>query len=614
MKENKVKAFFDEVMLLKNQKMLFSLFLKQLRHSYVFYILLALMCIAQPVILSVLLCINQGMNSSIYLIIIPSILYMVFILYASYKLLSENRYNYIDTDLIAKSFTRNTILCCKISIIFFFVLISLLIDFAYAVIFCLASSNSSFILPIFISNILISPFLYLIFQAIVALISLYLKPIFFTVISSIILFFASVPSLFTRPLLGNSEANGTIVYQNENYEVAKLCSKDATYFGVKIVNNNWSYNDVVNRINDNYVANNFIPSEWTLSFYNSAFKLSGVDNMSGNNLNANDSILNYNLQPVDFNKVNNNIVVRGQDINPLQLDANELVDLVLKNIDQIASSANNINLKDKDMAKMLQTDLQNKVLWDETTLLNDKELSTIRDLTGINTEHNILFYVIKYSDELSYLFKPLETAMLKQYSQEMFDLFTFVCNSKQTNTNLFAGNNNVLGTGHPISYFYPTCAIVDKDKPITTKNANFIKNTLITFTSNTTSPSAPKDVVWQPYYLNSVGNYIAIDSLDKIDPIIRDKASWEKYVDLQSLKYSTTKELLTKLKQAFPDIYQFNLEKNAISEFAFDYYFSVEPATYLWFAPIFISVISLGSVPLFIALISLNKKSSYKDL
>ncbi len=598
-KNNKASQFLRDISI-KYRRNLYVLFIEQLKHSPVFYILLVLMLLSQPTILSTLLLIDHGMDYSIYLIVIPAICNMAFILYCSYKLLSENRFNYIDTNLISKSFTRNTIMWCKINIIFMFVLTCLAIGFAYSVIFCLATSHQSYILAIFLSNILISPFLYFIYGLFIALISIQLKPIFFTIISSLVLLLTSVPSIFTRPLLASQANKGYVTYNNANYSVAKLCSTKDSYYAIKIKNKDWSYKQLLQEINEASIGNIFIPSEWNIAFYNSVFMNNDITNLSGDHLNNVNSIMNFKLKPIKFTRANNELIVRGQDLNPLMLDTQEIINSILTNIDQIARSNNNVNLLDKNIAMNLHNTLKNNVLWNDETL-SQKELSTTRDLTGINTKYNILFYIIKYSEQFSYIFEPLRNEITKKYSQELFDLLSFLCNSKQSNANLFVGNDAV-GTKKPIIDFYPNNAIVSEDKPITWRDYEFIKSTLIRFRNN------------NAYYLDSSGTYIAIDSPAKIDPSVSDEASWEAYINQVSLKYNDTRKLIHKFGKTFPRIYGFTLQNNDISEFAYDYYFQVEKSTYLWITPILISCISIGSIPLVMLLVRNNNKSSYKDL
>ncbi|MDE6289586.1 MAG: hypothetical protein K2L64_02375, partial [Ureaplasma sp.] len=311
------------------------------------------------------------------------------------------------------------------------------------------------------------------------------------------------------------------------------------------------------------MINNFIPSEWLMSFYSSLFSNMDFDldfnNSMFNLLSIKAVDKNQSFKPSDYLSYYS---MRPNDINFSELSNDEYSKIIYENIEKII---NKYDLQtNQSLVNFIYQAITSKQNWNDIESINNSKtvIEFLRDATGINTEYNQLFYGIKYPELIESKIPNLFTFLSNNYNSGISKLFQFIFTDQISKNNLFYDDvslTNVLLTGQGISYFYPNIDIEVINESPSKSDLEFIKNNLLKFkteNNKVTLSYLKKDL---SYSLTS--NELA--KLTNLLPSVINYDTWVQYVD--SIKtYSELNNLLFQLFTIFNDIYELQLSDNTI--------------------------------------------------
>lgn len=517
--------------------------------------------------------INEMIIVNILLVIFLNITIVAIIIF---KIFNQNKYNYIDIKLIIKPYSKWILFLSRVFVILAIVMsFNLLITIFQIGMF--AKLDGNFYLFFLTSNIFITPWIMLLIVSLLILISNFAKLSIYPLLSLLIIFAFSLSSFVSRPLL-NSE-DKALKYSNKskrNFSKIINLNNKSTYIGV-----NNTKNELLTNVNDYNLVNNFLPSEWLLSYYYSFYldlNNNKVENPKPFAFN------NYKLSPIktpEF-KADQTIVIRPNDINFIELTSIEYVNLILENINKIDSKYSSFSFNDSIIVNNFLSRLEKNIIW--TDAFYNEDLELLKSLVGIDTEFNQMFYIIKYYWAVKKNISILLDQIQNKYNLETRNLFNFLWTSYSTKFNLFI-SNNILNTNNDVNYYYPDAYVVNQNKPITYLDSKFLKEDFIRFDESNNAK-----------YLNEFMKYSStniLPNLSNIDPSIIDKASWIRYIDNISLSYEETNNFINKISNLFSDIYKFKLNSNYFSTDSFSYIAKYVRTTNIKHYEIFIAILSL---------------------
>lgn len=448
-------------------------------------------------------------------------------------------------------------------------------------------------------SMFINIFISFLFLTIFSIISIKFRQITSITLSSLLCFLFFIPSFITRDIIKNN--NVSVSYSNNKISFSKIVDKTGNYYIANIIDSNLYDINPINYINNPNVINYLMPSEWTLSFYNKLFS---------KNINVNDSGTNseYSLVNAKFKEINSiekssinksSPILRGEDINPFSLDNYSYVEMILDNIEAIFENSNTIDINDNLEVQNLINNIKSNLSWNSSTM-SDKQLKTIRMLTGIDTRFNQMFYMIKYSYELNDKIHLFLDSLKSKYSNEFYTLMEFLITSEVTQYNIFS-SSNIMDTGLSINDLYPEMRIIDPSKPIIKKDYEFILNDLIRYVDNT------------PYYLNKFGKYETTNEFKNFMTSINinNYEEWKIYIQKISLQYEDVNNFINSLFNKASNIIDFKLSNNYVSLDNYSYVLKLIPSEFIWFSNIVIVLYVISSIPLIYLLFYFNKKNRY---
>lgn len=541
----------------------------QLINSFLYWILFALVLISQPLIIIVIYFVNLSniLSYSLLIILVPLILAFIFMVFQINVLFQDNKTNSIEYKLICSKYPKLKIAFSRIITIYLSLLPIILIQDLFLLIF-IGINMTKLLLTLFISNTFISSFIYLFLMLVLVLISLKLTKITFTIFSIIIGIVTLGASLITRsPIISSDESMFKYNTPTSNVNFVRLISKNDELL---MVNNKTSsistpVSNVLNEINNQTKINNFIPSEWLLSFYSTLFTELNFDLSYTNNswsllsVKAYDAIANDEISP---NNYMNYSAIRPTDNNFMLMGNEQYYEIIWNSIVSIIEK---YGLNNVLKSEIIYNFLNQNIYWNQfaNSLTDTARLVTnfLKDATGINTEYNQLFYVIKYKNLILSKCPNLFFEIKNRYNPTTANLFEFVLTSDISSNNLFNTNSNILNTEQKIDYFYPEVyGSVINSKP-SNVDLNFMKDKLFKFITN------ENNQIQLTYLMNNSSYSIAsnnnIGKLNNLLPNVINYETWTNYIDSIST-YNELNVLLEKLTLSFNDIYQYKLNTNSL--------------------------------------------------
>ncbi|MDE6472981.1 MAG: hypothetical protein K2K73_01040, partial [Ureaplasma sp.] len=315
----------------------------------------------------------QLVDYALLLFLAPNIIYSIFIIVINYLLIQVNKDNSIDDRLLCSEFSKYQIKLARFFLVWIF-LAGMIVISDFFLFYFVIRNQIMFGVATFISNTFITPFILLLISIIFTYLAIKLPKGGYVVLTILISFITFGLSLITRVFIPKPEID------TKNYY--KLVQKDSQYLVEK------TKTDI--NLNQSISTNTFVPSEWFYSFYSLVF---GINNKTSN---SDFSIRMNKLKLSNYDDVLNNdmpIMIREQDFNFLSLSTEEYVELICDNIEKIVHKYNlyqNTNLL-KQVIENISTN------FDWSYISNLKVINVLLDITGINTEYNQLFYLIKYN-------------------------------------------------------------------------------------------------------------------------------------------------------------------------------------------------------------------------
>ncbi|MGL5521796.1 MAG: hypothetical protein ACRDAW_00810 [Metamycoplasmataceae bacterium] len=546
------------------------------KNNIFFWILSVLLLVSQPLTMIILYYLNLNLvNYSFVFNISPLIIGLIWLLFLVNKLFLENKLNGIDVIMLSKPISKYQTLFYRIIIIFSFTFVIMFAQFILTSILVSAFQyDTNWISYVLVNNLFITPFIFSLVSAILILLAIIFKSLWFGLLSFLLILAIGAAPVIQR-IIGKNDINQTLTYNDKNYNsFSKLTiingEKNKTFLVDQInVESQINVNkDVMRTLNDNPFYNNLIPGEIILSLSSSLLNDLNLNNhqIEGNYSLLKNEFIDTQLANLDMK---NNILlsIRPNDISPFELNSVEYENLLLDNIKKIANdSINFINLKDEKLVNLLFGKIQNSLNW-STASLSQIELLTIKALLGINVEFSQLFYYFNNREILNQKTPNILKRIDLELNPSLGKLLSFLWENNNSKINVFD-----LKTFGDVSEFFPNAKIKSLTSPTNINDINFIKNDLIRFSGTAI------------HYLDNNKQYIptSLLALNKIDPTIVDKLTWDKVVDNYSVTLENTIKLFNLLNTNLNNnIFPVQFQDNEESLFKYSHFIEVKTTTYL---------------------------------
>ncbi|MGL4184119.1 MAG: hypothetical protein ACRCRP_03270 [Metamycoplasmataceae bacterium] len=602
-KNNNHKQFIDS----KKSFKIIIFYLAFIKNNIFFWIISSLLLLSQPITMMILFLINLDLlNYSFILNISPLIFLLIWLLFLVNKLFLENKLNGIDIIMLSKPISKYETFFYRIIIIFSFLFVIMFMQFILTSILIVSFQyDVKWITYALINNLFITPFISSSVSAILILLAIIFKSLWFGLLSFLMILLIGFVPMVQR-IVDKNNVNNVLTYNNNNYNsFSKLTvinnDKNETFL-VDQINIESQINvdkNIMETLNKTPFYNNIIPGELVLSMSSSLL----------NNLNFNNSQINSNYSLLKKEFINNELAnldiknsilisIRPDDISPFELNSIQYEDLLINNIKKIANDKINfININDEKIVDFLLEKLQNSLNW-STSSLSQSEFTTIKALLGINLEFSQLFYYFNNKEILSQKTPNLLKRIDLELNPSLTKLLTFLWESNNSYVNIFE-----LKTFGDVNELFPNARIKSLTSPPNINDINFIKNDLIRFSGSAI------------HYLNNNKQYIATSLLEiqKIDPSIVDKLTWDKFVDNSSVNLKNLLELFILLNTNFNNIFQVQFQNNEQSLFKYSYFIKVKTTTYLDNISLSIITMVFITIGTNILAIYLFKNKNYKN-
>lgn len=582
-----------------------------IKNNIYIWLLVALLIISQSLIVLTLHLTNTNLiNNSLYISLLPQIILILLNIVLINRLFSESKYNSIDWTLISLPIGKTKIFIARFTLIFTIGLLSLFSQFILNFIIVLSTQiNFKWILFFFVSNIFINSFINLFYISLFIFIAIFFKRIGFAIASLLIVLLWMIP-FFSRSLSinqnklefnpKNSDSFAQLsVIKNNNIETY-IVDKTNPIF---VINNK----NEIQAINSSPIYSYFIPGEIFVSFDALLMKnIFDVNNYNNHQIDKKYSLLKNSYQNYNFSNYNNQytnfLILRPEDINPLFLNNIDYENLLISNINNIASTndGNYIDINNQLLMQRLLDNLQSNasINWNQ---LDKKEVNTLSCLLGVNPIYNQLFYYQRDYSWLSQKTPNLLSQISIQFNPSLANLLQYLWTSENTQNNI----NNIYGNANPvfedINNIYPSVKDIDETKAPANSDVEFIKNNLIRFQNQSIG------------YLTINGTYQNVVSLTNIDPSIVDKATWDAYVDQNTFSVYSAKTFLNKLSNNLPNLFVMSFSSNNNNLNQFSYYFSIEGNTYLSHGDIYITALVFIFIGSYLVAINKFRSNNYKN-
>ncbi|MDK2819891.1 MAG: hypothetical protein KFW07_03575 [Mycoplasmataceae bacterium] len=567
---NKSEKIFD-----KNLFSIINFYFTLFKKNIFFWLLSSLFLISQPLTMIILFSLNFDIiNYSFIFNIAPLVVGLIWLLFLINKLFLENKLNGIDVIMLSKPISKYETFWSRMIIIFSFLFLIMFSQFVFTSILVLSFSyEAKWITYLLINNLVITPFVSLGTSSILILAAIALKPLWFGIVSFLIIFFIGVAPIASR-LTQNSDFDSTLVYDNNNYnsfsKLSIINAQENKTFLVNQINPESQLNidkNIVGTLNNVPFYDYLIPGELMISMSSSL--MNDLD-FSKNQINGNYSLLKnkfIDTQLANLNLENSVFVsIRPNDISPFELNSIQYEELLLNNIKKIVNSSNKfVNLKDEKVVNFLQDKLENSLNWSTASLSND-EFMTVRALLGIDLEFSQLFYYFNNKTLLEQKTPNLLKQIELEINPSLSKLLSFLWNNNSTQMNIFD-----LKSFDDVSKIFPDARIKSTTEAPNVNDVNFIKNDLIRFSGSTI------------HYLDINKQYVQTTLVDmqKIDASIIDKLTWNNFVDNSSVTLENIVQLSMLLNSNLNNIYQVSFRANSEALFKYSHFMQVTPTTYL---------------------------------
>ena len=583
----------------------FNLFL--LKKSISFWILTFLLLFSQPITLITFFIIDLDLlNFSFIFSIVSIIVSLIWLIFLINKLFSENKTNSIDVIMFSKPISKYGLFFSRMIIIFSFLVMIMFAQFLISSIFVLSFSyDAQWIIYLLISNLLITPIIFSILAALLVLLAIVLKPLWFGVSSFLVVLLVGFAPILSRTLQNNNFDN-TILYNNDNYNsFSKLTIVDQDHNKTFLVDeiNHESQNkideNILETLNNTPFYQSLIPGEILLSMNSS---LLNDLNFQNNKIDSNYSLMKNQFIDISMNNINlvNKYLfsTRPEDFSPLEMNNVAYQNLLIDNITKIANPETKfINLNDEKIIDLLYNKLSNSIDW-KSNSLSESEFLTIRALLGIDINFSQLFYYFNNQDLLAIKTPDIMKQIELLFNPSLVKLLSFLWTSDIAQMNVFE-----FGSFGDINLLYPSAKSKNLVDLPDAKDVAFIKNDLIRFSGTAI------------HYLDLNKQYVptTIEKLKEISPSIIDQKTWNDFVDASTFTLDKAIELNAKLNTSLTNIFQMNFRENSSSIAKYSYFTEMQNTTYL--NNIYLPILSIifVTVGLNILTIYIFKKKNYKN-
>ncbi len=583
----------------------FNLFL--LKKSISFWILTFLLLFSQPITLIAFFIIDLDLlNFSFIFSIVSVIISLIWLIFLINKLFSENKTNSIDVIMFSKPISKYGLFFSRMIIIFSFLVMIMFAQFLISSIFVLSFSyDAQWIIYLLISNLFITPIIFSILAALLVLLAIVLKPLWFGVSSFLVVLLVGFAPVLSRTLQNNNFDN-TILYNNDNYNsFSKLTIVDQDHnqtFLVDEINHESQHKidtNILQTLNNTPFYQSLIPGELLLSMNSS---LLNDLNFQNSKIDSNYSLIKTQFIDISMHNINfaNKYLfsTRPEDISPLDMNNVEYQNLLIDNITKIVNQGTQfINLNDEKIIDLLYNKLSNSIDW-KSNSLSESEFLTIRALLGIDINFSQLFYYFNNQDLLAIKAPDIMTQIELLFNPSLVKLLSFLWTSDIAQMNVFD-----LGSFGDINLLYPSAKSKNLVDLPDAKDVAFIKNDLIRFSGTAI------------HYLDLNKQYVSttIEKLKEISPSIIDKKTWNDFVDASTFTLDKAIELNAKLNTSLTNIFKMNFRENSSSIAKYSYFMEMKNTTYL--NNIYLPILSIifVTVGLNILTIYIFKKKNYKN-
>lgn len=556
-------------MIIKKLSGLQNYYLNLLMKSKSFFIIFSLSLFFPLIVLLILYFTNNNLLESSYLYAISLLLVcFINIVVIAMQLFANPIIDSSDILLISKSIKRKTLYFTKTIISVLLLLIVFFIQSILSIIF----TSIVYLNPL---EILAYWLMTLFGQSIVAML---LLPIIFlfnfsfskvVAISSEISFviIIAATSFLTHFVLPNSNLNNQLIYNN-NYKMAYAQLIGLNQNGHQIdqqlvvkqnlssslINANTDYQTNLNNVS---IVNNFMLGEWLMAPFQAMYMSVNYDHNFP--LIAKGAIEKYKFGLVRFynsaiesiidiekQKINY-IPIRVQDTSIFNLNASDLINLLVQDIKKIVNTpADIINFQNDKQVNNFIAKLKNlNIVWDQN--FSPIEIRTISTLVGLNGEHPSLYYAFKYKDLLQSKLNGFYTLIANDVSLLISDIYQELFNNPLAYSAILYNVN----TQNFIDDQYPDVEVIDDSMFPSQLDLDYFKNVLVTWDTN------------QPSLLLKDKTRRIIDlaniSFLGSNYTITNKQEWSEFIDKNALSLQNLKEIYNLLKNKLPVDQQNNM-------------------------------------------------------
>lgn len=556
-----------------NSLQIMSFYFSLIKQNIFFWIISFIFLISQPLTMLILFLLNFDLvNNSFIFNIAPLFVGLIWLLFLITKLFLENKLNGIDVIMLSKPISKYETYFSRIGIVFGSLFLIMLFQFIVTSILVFSFGyEAQWVIYLLVNNLLITPFLSSAVASILILLAILFKPLWFGLASFLVVLLIGVAPITSR-LVQKNDFDTTIVYDNNNYNsFSKLSiiddNKNQTFL-VDQINPESQLNvdkNVVGSLNNAPFYEYLIPGELMMSLSSSL--LSDL-NINDREIKGNYSLLKNSFIDVELANLNlqNSVLVslRPDDISPFELNAIEYENLLLDNIKTIVNSNDFINLNDEKIVDFIYDKLTSSLNWQET-FTND-ELFTIRALLGIDIKFSQLFYYFNDHQLLSQKTPNILKEIELQINPALSKLMAYLWSDNSSQINVYD-----LKTFGDVYTIFPNAKSEILTNQPNINDVLFIKNHLVRFQGSAIS------------YLDINKQYIPTNlaTLQKIDPSIIDKASWDSFIDNSAITLQNLKNLSTLLNANLQNIFQTRFRPNANSLFKYSHFLEIKTTSYL---------------------------------
>lgn len=538
---------------------------------------------------------------------IPSLIIgLIWLLFLVNKLFLENKLNGIDVIMLSKPVSKYETFFSRIIIIFSFLFLIMFAQFILSSILVFSFQHDvKWITYLLINNLFITPFIFSAIAAILILLAIIFKSLWFGLVSFVIILLVGIVPIVPR-LIDKNNFDTTLTYNNNNYNsFSKLTiindDKNETFL-VDEINVASQINvdkNIITTLNNSPFYNSLIPGELMLSLSSSL-----IDNLNfdTNQINGNYSLLKnefIDTQLANLNIKNSVLMsIRPNDVSPFELNSIQYEELLLENIKKIVNNSTDfINLKDEKIVDFLYDKLDNSLSWSIDSL-SKYEFLTVKALLGIDIEFSQLFYYFNNKTILEQKTPNLLKRIELELSPSLSKLLYFLWSDNSSIMNIFD-----LKSFGDVFEIFPNTKIKSLTELPNINDINFIKNDLIRFSGSTI------------HYLDANKQYIPTTLLEmqKIDSSIIDKQTWNKFVDNSSVSLQSVIQLSILLNNNLNNIFQVRFENNTEDLFKYSHFIKVKTKTYLDNISLPIMTIVFLTIGSNILAIYMFKNKNYKN-